>query len=259
MDVSDSNHKSLESIFEDAEPLKDKGAETLETTLSLASDIDSKATEISEAENQFMESLISFQSEQEKIILKAQSMLPVQCSKCETYIQSKKDVGCASKHGCCFTCYTADLSQKTFDAETQVENTKFELIATMDLSDYEEWLFDDEMGNRSLARVIAKLKSQGYDYKPWQVSIGAAAWSKENYRNTSLEDTRYLVERAKPNELNSFIPESADGISTVIDSIKRAEEIRGINTTKKPSKKHWPVIGGIAGISIIIPYLINRK
>tara|TARA_R110001632_G_scaffold133128_1_gene247651 strand:- start:2121 stop:2900 length:780 start_codon:yes stop_codon:yes gene_type:complete len=259
MDASDSNHKSLESIFEDAEPFQERGGESLETSLSLASDIDSKASEISEAENQFMESLISFQSEQEKILLKAQSMLPVQCSKCNIYIQSKKDVGCASKHGCCFTCYTVDMSQKTLDAESQIEDTKFELIATMDLSDYEEWLFDDEMGRRTLARVIAKLKSQGYDYKPWQISIGAAAWSKENYRNTSLEDTRYLVERAKPNDLNSYIPESADGISTVIDSIKRAEEIRGINTTSKSSKKHWPVIGGIAGISIIIPYLMKRK
>ena len=259
MDASDDNTPSLESLFQEAEPLQETGAESLETSLSLASEIESKASEISEAENQFMESLISFQSEQEKIILKAQSMLPVQCSKCDIYIQSKKDAGCASKHGCCFACYTVDMSQKTLDAESQIENSKFELIATMDLSDYEEWLFDDEMGNRTLARVIAKLKSQGYDYKPWQISIGAAAWSKENYRNTSLEDTRYLVERAKPNELNSFIPESADGISTVIDSIKRAEEIRGINTTTKSSKKHWPVIGGIAGISIIIPYLMKRK
>jgi len=133
------------------------------------------------------------------------------------------------------------------------------LIATMDLSDYEEWLFDDDLGYRCLARIIAKMQSQGYEYRPWQISIGAAAWSKDNYNNTSLEDTRYLVERVKPNELIQYIPDSVDGISTVIDSIKRAEEIRGIGTKSSSSKYHWPIIGGIAGISIIIPYLMKRK
>ena len=103
------------------------------------------------------------------------------------------------------------------------------------------------------------MQAQGYSYKPWQISIGAAAWSKDGYLNTSLQDTRYLVERVKSNELIQFIPESADGISTVIDSIKRAEEIRGIGIKSSSNKKHWPIIGGIAGISIIIPYLMKRK
>ena len=259
MDAPIDNDNSLESLFKGAEPLQEQGAGSLEQSLSLASETNGMATEISEAETQFISSLQQFQAEQEKIIIKAKEMLPSQCSQCESYIHSKKDKGCMIKNNCCFRCYTAEKGQITMDAESKIESSNMELIATMDLSDYEEWLFDDDLGSRCLARIIAKMQAQGYSYKPWQISIGAAAWSKDGYLNTSLQDTRYLVERVKSNELIQFIPESADGISTVIDSIKRAEEIRGIGIKSSSNKKHWPIIGGIAGISIIIPYLMKRK
>jgi|TARA_R110000824_G_scaffold197933_1_gene381851 hypothetical protein len=259
MEDLEANDNSLESLFNEAKLLETSGAETVKQSLSLASDVKGMATEVSEAESEFIQSLQIFQAEQENIILNAKSMLPDQCKKCQSYIHSKKDKSCASNKGSCFSCFTAEQSQITMAAEAGIEKSNMELIATMDLSDYEEWLFDDEMGRRSIARIVAKMQSQGYEYKPWQVSIGAAAWSKDRYTNTSLEDTRYLVERLQPNVLVQYIPESVDNITSVIDSIKRAEEIRGINIPSKSSKGHWPVIGGIAGISILIPYLMKRK
>ncbi len=258
MDNSVFNASSESEVPPVMDGLKSLEEEQMEVTTNLAEEGNEITSELKESENEFISSMQKFQAEQQEIILQAQNMLPSKCGKCETYLHSKKDKGCAMKNGSCFKCYSAEESQKTFMAEGSIKNQEYEIIATMDLSDYEEWLFDDELGRRTLARIIAKMKAQGYDYKAWQVSIAASAWSKDNYNNTSLTDTRYLVERVKPNELNQYIPENPDGIVSVIDSIKRAEEIRGIRSPTKDTK-HWAVIGGIAGLSVVIPYLIKRK
>lgn len=259
MDASDSESKSLEETVQEAEEHGLMEAEEVQTAVQNAEKAEALASEVAKAESEFMKSLEKFHAEQEKIIHAAQSMLPVQCSKCQGYIHSKKDKGCAAKNGCCFKCFTADQVTRTMDAESKIEASKYDLISTMDLSDYEEWLFDDELGRRTLARIVAKMKAQGYDYKPWQISIGAAAWSKENYTQTSLEDTRYLVERVKPTTLSDYVPMNPDGIKQVIDSVKRAEEIIGFSATPETERSHWPVLGGIAGISVLIPLLMRRR
>lgn len=260
MDSDEVQQLSLEEMGEKAQKFKAETNEQAETNMELLKETKKVTTKAKQAETQFLKSLKSFQAEQEKIIKDAQLLLPVQCVKCSTYIHSKKDRGSAAQTGSCFTCYTKEKEAETFSAESKIKKAQYDLISTMDLSDYEEWLFDDEMGKRCLARIIAKTKAQGYDYKPWQISIAAAAWSKDNYNQTSLEDTRYIVERVRIKELINYIPVSPDNISSVIDSIKRAEEIRNKNNpVVEKDNKHWMIIGGIAGVSVLIPYLFKKR
>lgn len=259
MDAIDVQDKTLGDLKADTNEMPEEESKMAQDSIAMVKKAESVMTEAKKAEKEFVKSLQKFQSEQEKILKDAESMLPVQCVKCQTYITSKKDRGCAAQNGSCFSCFTADTHKQTMAAESQMKASKFDLIGTMDLSDYEEWLFDDDMGRRCLARIVAKVKAQGYDYKPWQISIGASAWSKEHYNNTSLEDTRYLVERVKINDLIDYIPYSPDSIKTVIDTIKRAEEIRGISSKPEKSVPLWAILGGVAGVSTIIPYLMRKR
>ena len=162
---------SLEEMGAKSQKFKAEVSQQAGENVELAKQSQQVATKVQKAENQFLKSLKTFQAEQEKIIQEAQSMLPVQCVSCEKYMHSKKDRGCASQNGSCFECFTKEKRMQTMSAESAIKKNQYNLIATMDLSDYEEWLFDDEMGKRSLARIIAKTKAQGYDYKPWQISI----------------------------------------------------------------------------------------
>ena len=131
-------------------------------------------------------------------------------------------------------------------------------IAALDLSDYEDWLFGDEMGQRCLSRILTKLKREGFEYKPWQVSIAAAAWSKDNYSDTNLSDTRHVVERVKISELSNYIPQNADSIREVIASVKRAEDIINVQNRKGSNYKWW-LVGGFTVVAASIPYLWRRR
>lgn len=249
--------KSLEELMYSSEGLE---SEEVNQSIRMAQETSEMIAEKKEAESEFLNALKEFHAEQEKLLQQAESMLPDQCSKCESYIHSKKDKGSLVKNGECFSCFTAEQSKKVMAAEESVEIEKMDAISTMDLSDYEEWLFDDAVGKRSLSRILAKFKSQGYDYKPWQISIGASAWSKDNYNNTSLEDTRYLVERAKIQNIVDYIPEDPDGIDKVITTLKQAEEKYNFATaTKNERKMPVAVLTGIAGVSVLLPYLLRNK
>ena len=199
--------------------------EMAEATVKLAEMTDKKLAAKKRAESSFVKALKEFHTEQDKIIKASESMVPKVCNSCNSVVQAKKDVYSLEDNGACFSCHAENQSQKTNEIVSSMKAESFGLIATMDLSDYEDWLFGDEMGQRTLARIMAKLQSHGYDYKPWQVSIGAAAWSKENYNDTDLVDTRHIVERVKIANLLDYIPVNTDGIQQVIESVKRAETL----------------------------------
>ena len=126
----------------------------------------------------------------------------------------------------------------------------------MDLSDYEEWLFGDEMGQRSLALIIAKLKREGYTYRPWQVSIGAAVCSLDNYNNTELIETRHTIERMPISKIISKMPEDTDGIKKVVETLKNAESFV---SSKNVDDKNMYYLAGAGIVASIIPILLRNR
>ena len=228
----------------------------IEATEKLAEMTQTSVSQRMKSEQAFVEALQNFHSEQAEILKQAESKLPQACPTCNNHAHSDVDIKSVEEFNKCFSCYKAEeMHQNVLKAES-IDAQKYALIGNMDFSDYEEWLFDDEIGHKSLAKIMTKLKREGYDYKPWQVSIGAAAWSQANYNNTDLSKTRYLVERVKINDLVEYIPANTDGIKTVIDSIKRAEDIMGV---KHNTNQHWGLLAGIAGLSLTIPLLLKRR
>ena len=231
---------------------------TVEATMKLAEMSEQRLSAKLKAESNFTKELEKFHVEQQKILEAAEARQPQSCSMCLCIVNSKKDIQSMKKHSCCFKCYTTTEKHKTNVAKDALEAEGFAKISTMDLSDYEDWLFGDEMGQRSLARIMAKLQAEGYNYKPWQVSIGAAAWSKENYNDTDLVDTRHIAERVKIAEVLNFVPTDTDGIQQVIASVKRAEEVMAANDIQA-SNFPWLIIGGTSLVAVLIPLVLSRR
>lgn len=231
-------------------------SEMAQATVKLAEMSEKRLSAKKRTESSFVKALKEFHAEQDKIIKASESMVPKVCNSCSSVVQAQKDVYSLESNGSCFSCHAETQSHKTNELITSMKAESFGLIATMDLSDYEDWLFGDEMGQRTLARIMAKLKSHGYEHKPWQVSIGAAAWSKENYHDTDLVDTRHIVERVKIADLLDYIPINTDGIQQVIESVKRAETFMAPQYSE-PKNILVPLLG-LAGLAIAIPLWLNR-
>lgn len=211
------------------------------------------------AEKQYTTALKDFQSSQERMIKTAESKLPQICKSCSTVCRNNTDKKSLKKNGKCFGCYTKTEEHKTKVTKDTMAAEETSRIAALDLSDYEDWLFGDEMGQRSLARIITKLKREGYDYKPWQISIAATAWSKDNYHDTKLMETRHLAERVKIADIIKYIPESGEQIREVIASVKRAEQLMAPPEPAKPNYTQWLTIAGLSAVAISIPFLLGRE
>ena len=125
----------------------------------------------------------------------------------------------------------------------------------MDLSDYEEWLFGDEMGQRSLARIMAKLKREGYNYRPWQISIGASVCSLDNYNNTNLIETRHSIERMPISKIIAKMPEDTEGIQKVVETIKNAENF----VASKNQDHTFYYLAGAGILASAIPLLFRNR
>ena len=210
------------------------------------------------AETRYNAEYKDFRAGQDRILKAAEDKLPSICMKCNVVVRNNKDKVSVKKNGSCMSCFFESEEHRTQVAKDSLAAEETSRIAALDLSDYEDWLFGDEMGQRSLSRVITKLKREGYDYKPWQVSIAAAAWSKDNYNDTSLSETRHLVERVQISALSDYIPQGAENIREVIASVKRAEELF---EAERPQKKSipWIMIGGVSAVALIIPLLLRRR
>lgn len=210
------------------------------------------------AEKQYNVEYKDFQAGQDRILKAAEDKLPSVCMKCNVVVRNNKDKVSIKKNGSCIGCFFESESHRTQVAKDSLAAEETSMIAALDLSDYEDWLFGDEMGQRTLSRIITKLKREGYDYKPWQVSIAAAAWSKDNYNDTTLSDTRHLVERVQISALGDYIPQGAENIQEVIASVRRAEEIFAAAAPQKTIIP-WVMIGGVSALAIAIPFILRRR
>jgi len=144
-------------------------------------------------------------------------------------------------------------------AEIYAAHSLAQRVSSMPLAEYEEWLFpcqgspDNLRGQMCLARIDASLKAANGGRavaELWQVKIGAALWSRLNFRDNPVEETRCELEKAPPMELIPLIPRNASEAISVI------EEIQSGNV--KTSDTNWGVIGA-CGVAVLIPILLLRR
>lgn len=102
----------------------------------------------------------------------------------------------------------------------------FRDVASMNLADYEQWLFqsESEAGEIAVARIVSNFKASGYDVKPSYAAVAAATWSRLNYAGESHIDSLKKAERASVAELQPLVVEiESEGMTSLIDTIRRAE------------------------------------
>tara|TARA_R110000824_G_scaffold73688_4_gene187647 strand:+ start:2617 stop:3372 length:756 start_codon:yes stop_codon:yes gene_type:complete len=212
-----------------------------------------------QAEISYDAEIEKFNTQQTDLIREVEDKLPPACPSCQTYVRADRDTISIERNAECFSCYTKTETHKTEVAKDTLMAEETNRIASLDLSDYEEWLFGDELGQISLARLMTKVKREGYDYKPWQISIGASAWSLENYHNTSIGETRHFVERMPIKDLLDFIPANTQDIIQVINSVKRAEDTMTPTDKRGMGAKPLFILAGITGVAALIPVLLGRR
>tara|TARA_R110000851_G_scaffold44292_2_gene109030 strand:+ start:2822 stop:3628 length:807 start_codon:yes stop_codon:yes gene_type:complete len=209
------------------------------------------------AEESFVSALEEFNASQERLIQSAEDNISKNCSNCNIVISNLRDKGSMKKTNVCFGCFTDSVKHKTNIAKDEILSSQYAQIANMDFSDYEEWLFGDELGQRTLARIMTKLKREEYHHRPWQVSIAAAACSKDNYNNTSLIESRHIIERMPISKIMAHIPNDIEGIQEVVQTLKRAETFIANKNTKMD--KGLIYIVGASMIASLIPLTLRNR
>ena len=232
---------------------------TQEMSEKMAEDASRRMAAKMRAEESYQAEIEVFQASQAKIMQSAEDTLPPSCPSCQSFVRADMDKLSIEKNAECFGCFTKTETHKTEVAKDTLLAEETGRIASLDLSDYEEWLFGDDMGQITLARLLTKVKREGYNYKPWQVSIGASAWSLDNYHSTGLVETRHIVERMKIKNLLDHIPENTQDIVQVINSVKRAEESIAHDDRSGIGGKPLLILVGVTGVAALLPILLSRR
>lgn len=144
-------------------------------------------------------------------------------------------------------------------AEIYAAHSLAQKVASMPLAEYEDWLFpphgspDHLRGQMCLARIDASLKAANGGRavaELWQVKIGAALWSRLNFRDNPVEETRCELEKAPPMELIPLIPRNASEAISVIEEIQTGKS--------DTSDTNWGVLGA-CGVAVLLPILLLRR
>lgn len=144
-------------------------------------------------------------------------------------------------------------------AEIYAAHSLAQKVASMPLAEYEDWLFpaqgspDHLRGQMCLARIDASLKAANGGRgvaELWQVKIGAALWSRLNFRDNPVEATRCELEKAPPMELIPLIPRNASEAISVIEEIQTGKT--------DTSDTNWGVLGA-CGVAVLLPILLLRR
>lgn len=102
----------------------------------------------------------------------------------------------------------------------------FRDVASMNLADYEQWLFqtETEAGEVAVARIVSNFKASGFDVKPSYAAVAGATWSRMNYEGENHMESLRRVERAPVSELQPLVVEvESEGLTALVDTLRRAE------------------------------------
>lgn len=121
---------------------------------------------------------------------------------------------------------TENPSEDALESFMASHSEDFRDVASMNLADYEQWLFqsEEEAGEIAVARIVSNFKASGYDVKPSYAAVAAATWSRMNYAGEEHLDALKKTERASVAELHPLVVEiESEGLTSLVDTLRRAE------------------------------------
>ena len=215
-------------------------------------------SEVIKQDSEYEKKLKNFKKAEEKRVQAAEKKLLPRCTGCSKALRSKLDAESHGKNGICFSCYTINEKVKTDSMIDSKFAEQYDRIAALDFSDFENWIFGDDLGERSLMRIIMKIKREGYDIPTWKISLAATAWAMDNYANTNISETRHIVERAPISQILQRVPENNSDIKNLMNKMAAESEEQQMRNQPSRFKKEYVYMGVLGGISLMLPILMNK-
>jgi hypothetical protein len=89
--------------------------------------------------------------------------------------------------------------------------------------------------------------------------LAASSYSKSNYNQTDLVQTRHALERTPIARIIEHIPADMGGVKELVATVKRAELEFEMTQPKKANNNTIYAVAGLGLVSAIIPLLLNKR
>ncbi len=247
-----------DEVMEVTEEVETSEAEIQNSPMQIEEARSEAVIDLVKKDSDYEKKLKNFKKTEEKRVQAAEKKLLPRCTGCSKALRSKLDAESYTNNGSCFSCYT---TTEKFKTESIIENKfaeQYDRIAALDFPDFENWIFGDELGERSLMRIVMKIKREGYDIPTWKISLAATAWAMDNYANTNLSETRHIVERSPISQILERVPENNLEVKELIKKFHSESQLEMIDHSPKRFKREYVYMGVIGGISLMLPILMNK-
>lgn len=247
-----------DEVMEVAEEVQTSDAEIETPSMQMEEVRSETVIDLVKKDSEYDKKLKDFKRTEEKRVQTAEKKLLPRCTGCSKALRSKLDAESYTKNGSCFSCYTTTEKFKTDNLIETKFAEQYDRIAALDFPDFENWLFGDELGERSLMRIIMKIRREGYDIPTWKISLAATAWAMDNYANTNLSETRHIVERSPISQILDRVPKNNLEVKKLMQKFHSESQMEKIDHSPSRFKKEYVYMGVIGGISLMLPILMNK-
>lgn len=116
---------------------------------------------------------------------------------------------------------SADSTENEYSAPQTMPPQSMPMGDCYNFSELESHLFDGTEGQKTLARIITRMRIEGYDEDAWKVMIGLTAYAYKNYncKGMTIMQQLQMLESAPLREITQYIPGDIGGlVNTVLQS-----------------------------------------
>lgn len=124
----------------------------------------------------------------------------------------------------------------------------------------EQELFADSEGSKTVARVLTRMRLEGYEEEAWKVVMGLTAFAYKNFncRGYSVEQMRKEINNAPLREITEYIP---GNIEELTQQIQTSDVVMMGSENKKGSKNMNDLytMGGLVALTLAFAFVSRRK
>jgi len=184
------------------------------------------------------------------------------CSSCNNSFEAEDD---SEKY--CADCATQEEVQESQEYEAPViveslnnsDSTSNGMGFCGSFGELEQNLFADEEGSKVVARVITRMRLEGYQEDAWKIVMGLTAFAYKNLncKGYSVEQMRKEISNAPLRELTEFIP---GNVAELTEKITTTEMVLN-GESKKESNNYNDLfaMGGLVALTFAFAFASRRK
>ena len=107
-----------------------------------------------------------------------------------------------------------ETSETEYSAPPQPVIEPMSMGDCYNFSELEAHLFESEEGKKTLARIITRMRIEGYDEEAWKVVIGLTAFAYKNFncKGINISQQLKMLESAPLRDITQFIPGDTNGL-----------------------------------------------